>query len=81
MTYFMIFVRDERQWSPQFGDRDFECVKQEREDTYLRQRGMGYDGDCKYDAKDIKIVRFARVPNQAAIHDKTFELNMREAGL
>lgn len=80
MAYFMIFVRDERQWSPQFGDREIECVTQEREDTYLRQRGMEYEGDGKYAARDIKIVRFARVPNQAAIHDKTWELNMKEAG-
>lgn len=75
MTYHMIFVRDDGVWSPQFGDTDAECVSEERVNTYLRQPGMGFDGDCKYAAKDIKIVKFARVPTQGQIADKTEELN------
>lgn len=81
MAYFMIYVRDERSWSPQFGDKDLEAVKQEVEDSYLKQPGTAYEGDGKYRAQDIKRVRFDRVPTKRQVEEKTFELNMKEAGI
>lgn len=75
MAYFMIFVRDDSQWLPQFGDADRECVEQEREDQYLGQRGMRYEDDGKYAAKDIKIVKFARCPSQEQVDEMTAKLN------
>ena len=75
MAYSLIIVRDDGVWSPQFGDRDHECVVQEREDAYLGVRGMRYEGDGKYAAKDIKIIRFPRVPTQAQITARLAEIN------
>jgi hypothetical protein len=77
MTYFMIFTRDAvgSDWAPQFGDSDQECVRQEREDSYLRQPGCGYPDDGKFKASDIKIVRFARMPSAAQVDAKAAELN------
>lgn len=75
MAYWMIFTRDDGKWAPQFGDHEEECVRQEREDQYLRQPGYGYEGDNKYAAKDIKVIRFARVPSQAEVNAKAEELN------
>lgn len=63
--YFMIYVRDNGEWSPQFGDYTRADVVQEVEDSYKRQRGMGYVGDGKYAASDIKIVKFPSVPNNS----------------
>ncbi len=48
---------------------------QEREDSYLRQRGYGYEGDCKYAAKDIKVISFPRVPTQRQMNERVAELN------
>lgn len=75
MAYHMIFVRDGSTWSPQFGDSDKECVQQEREDTYLGERGMRYENDGKYSAKDIKIVSFKRIPSHDAVVMMTRNLN------
>ncbi len=75
MSYWMIYVRDEGQWSPQFGDKDRDCVRDERVDTYLRQPGYAYPGDGKYSAADIKIVKFPRVPSQGQVNARTAELN------
>lgn len=77
MSYWMIYVRDNGVWSPQFGDHDRECVQQEREDQYLKQPGTSYDGDGKYRARDIKIVKLSRATN-ADIDRKTEELNRCE---
>lgn len=75
MAYFMIYTRDDGEWSPQFGDSDRECVEQERIDTYLGQRRMRYEGDGKYLAADIRIVSFKRNPTQPQVTAKTLELN------
>lgn len=77
MPYSMIYTRDDAAspWAPQFGDRDHDAVTQERADTYLRQRGQGFPGDCKHAAADIKIVRFPRVPTEPQVAAKTAELN------
>jgi hypothetical protein len=78
MAYYMIYVRDAGQWSPQFGDKDRTVVKDERVDTYLRERGYGYEGDGRYAAKDIRIEKFARVPNQTSVNLRTLTLNEGE---
>lgn len=75
MSYHMIYTREAGAWAPQFGDKSKECVQQEREDSYLKQRGTSYAGDGKYTAKDIKLVKFSRVPSQAQVNARTTELN------
>lgn len=68
MSYFMLYTRDdEGVWSPQFGDRDRECVEFERDDYR--------DGWQAVKAKDLKIVKFPRVPTNAQIEARTAELN------
>lgn len=65
MAYFQMFVRDaEQHWCAEFGDRDQECVKFER-DQYRSQ----------YKVKDLKIVKFARVPTVKQLQAKQAELN------
>lgn len=78
MSYWMIYTREGGTWAPQFGDTDKGCVQQEREDQYLKQPGTSYEGDGKYRAKDIKLVKFARVPSQAQVNARTSELNNAE---
>lgn len=64
--YWMIYTREANgKWYPQFGDYDKRAVKQEVVDSYQRQRGYGYDGDCKYAARDIKIIQFTSPPSHA----------------
>ena len=64
MTYSMLYTWEGDVWAPQFGDKDHEAVVQEREDTYKRQLGYGYEGDGKYRASHIAIRKFKRVPSQ-----------------
>lgn len=75
MAYWMLYTREGGAWAPQFGDKDKECVREERADTYLRQPGYGYEGDGKYSAADIKIVKFARMPTNGQVNARTAELN------
>lgn len=70
MSYWMLFTYEGDAWAPQFGDHDHECVRQEREDTYLRQPGYGYADDGKYLAKHIRIVPFPRVPTERQIKER-----------
>ena len=79
MTYYMIFTRDSAaaSWAPQFGDSDRECVMQERADTYVRQRGLGYDGDCKFKASDVRVERFSREPSNDVVVERTLTLNAK----
>lgn len=65
MAYFMLYARDDGLWSPQFGDFTRADVDQERRDSYQRERGHAYEGDGKYAAKDLKIIRFDSIPSQA----------------
>lgn len=81
MAYWMIYTRDATEgtkhanpnpWSPQFGDKDEEYVRQERLDSYQRQ----YKGEPgKFAAYDIRIVKFPRVPTQAQVNARTAQLN------
>jgi hypothetical protein len=71
--YHMLLVREDGQWSPQFGDFDRDCVVQEREDTYLaRWRG----DEMRYAAKDIKIVKLVD-SSPRALQDTLATLNRR----
>lgn len=71
MAYWMLYTREQGAWAPQFGDHDKECVQDERVDTYLKR---WKDDDLRYSAKDIKIVKFPRVPSQAQVMAKAKEL-------
>jgi hypothetical protein len=83
MAYWMIYTREPTEgekyaepnpWAPQFGDKDEECVRQERLDSYQRQF-KGEPG--KYPAYDIRIVKFKRVPQQREVDAVTVRLNRR----
>lgn len=57
--YYGLWHRDNGTWVWAFGDYDRECVEFERDDMH-----EGYLGIAK---KDLKIVRYARVPTQGQI--------------
>lgn len=57
--YYMAYVREDGEWGPQFGDRDKETVDYEVQDWK----------DHGTKAKDIKVVRFARMPTNAQIEE------------
>jgi hypothetical protein len=65
MSYHLLLVREDGLWTPQFGDHDKECVEFEREDYR----------DHDIAARDLKIVRFARVPSNAQVTAKLAEFN------
>ena len=68
MAYYMIFVKANQVWTPQFGDSDKECVEFERDDMCERV----YEPVSK---KDIKIIRFNKTPSNHEVNQKTIELN------
>jgi len=67
MSYYLLIERDTgaSPWFVNFGDSDKECVEFERED-------VADHGALK---RNLKIVKFARVPTQAQIDAKLAELN------
>lgn len=83
MPYFQLATWEGGVWAPQFGDTDRDCVEQERQDTYLRQPGLGYPDDGKFSADDILIVSFKRMPTEPQVRARLAELSasrqMREA--
>ena len=66
MAYHMLFQREPGEaWTPQFGDRDRDCVEFER-DEYKANGAK---------ARDLKIVKFPRVPSQKQVNAKRDEMN------
>jgi hypothetical protein len=70
MTYYLIITWGNNAWAPEFGDKDRELVAEERRDQYVKQRGYAYEGDGKYIAKHVRIIRFPRVPTQRQVNER-----------
>lgn len=65
--YYVLFIRYNGVWSPEFGDADKDAVTFERNDYK--------DGGIK--ARDLKIVKFDRKPSRKACTAKAAEMTWR----